>query len=377
VRVLVISNGYGEDAMAAEFAHELSRHVDVVEALPTVGPGKAYEGVCETVGPRGDLASEGHRKVGSLVKDFQKGLAFVAIKHVKFLLDSKGRWDKVVTVGDIVGPVLCFAGGHKVDLHIDVYNSGFARQYSAAEVFALKRCVSKVLCRDDILAGSLRAKGIDAGFAGNLMMDTVPELEFDVAPIVGDKLAVTLLPGSREQAPELFATEMAAIDRLSQRYPMVVLVPVAQSVNIAALIQKAGLRNLIEQNLIGAQHLAVSASFDQTEVHFFDKGIGSLAKHSRAVVGQAGTAVFQRAGLGVPVVALVHDESRPQRVRRNERLMGESRVTSPLEVNQIANKLEPLLKDAKEAERRGKIGIERIGPSGALDAAVRIISGAA
>ena len=376
MRVLVISNGYGEDAMAAMFARELSKHVDLVEALPTVGAGKSYEGVCETVGPRGSLASEGHRKVGSLLKDFQNGLAFTAMKHINFLRNNRGRWDKVVTVGDIVGPLLSVAGGHQVDLHIDVYNSGYARQYSAAEKQALKRCTRKVLCRDDILAGSLRAMNIDAGFAGNLMMDTVPELDFDIAPLIGEKIAVTLLPGSREQAAEVFAIEMDAINRLSQRYPMVVLVPVAQNVDIATLIQKAGLRNLIEQNLIGGQHLAISASFDQTEIHFFDKGIGTLAKRSRAIVGQAGTAVFQSAGLGVPVVALVHDDARPQRVRRNERLMGECRVSSPLDASQIANKLEPLLKDAKEAERRGKIGIDRIGPPGALDAAVRIISGA-
>ncbi len=62
---------------------------------------------------------------------------------------------------------------------------------------------------------------------------------------------------------------MDAINRLSQRYPLVVLVPVAQGVDVGGLIQKAGLRNLIEQNLIGDEHLAIAASFDQTEVHFF------------------------------------------------------------------------------------------------------------
>jgi uncharacterized protein (TIGR03492 family) len=377
VRVLVISNGYGEDAMAAILARELSNHVDLVEALPTVGAGKSYEGVCETVGPRGKLASEGHRKVGSLFKDFQHGLALTAVKHVKFMRDNRGRWDKVVTVGDIIGPLLAFAGGHKVDLHLDVYNSGYARQYSVAEKQALKRCVCKVLCRDDILAGSLRALNIDAGFAGNLMMDTVPELDLDIASLMTGKIAITLLPGSREHAPKLFAVEMEAINRLSQKHPLILFVPVAQGVDVGTLIQKAGLRNLIDQNLLGEQHLAIAATFDQTEVHFFEKGIGTLARQSRVVVGQAGTAGFQSAGLGIPVIALVPEDARPQRVRRNERLMGESRITSPVDANQIANKLEPLLKDAKEAERRGKIGIERMGPPGALDAAVRIIAGSA
>ncbi|MGJ8529784.1 hypothetical protein [Maritalea sp.] len=371
MRVLLISNGYGEDAMAAVLAKELVKTVKV-EALPTVGPGKSYAGICDVVGPRGKLASEGHRKIGSLLKDFQSGLAVTAVKHVKFMRDQRGRWDKIVTVGDMIGPLLAFAGGQKVDLHIDVYNSGFARHYSTIEKQILKRTVKKVLCRDDILAGALRAIDVDAGFAGNLMMDTVPTLDFDVSSLVQDKTAVTLLPGSREGAGKLFQMQMDAISRLSSKYPLTLFVPVAPSVELDRLLKRANLKR-VDGELLGNAHLAIAATADGTKVHFFDKGIGTLAKGSLFVVGQQGTAIFQSAGLGTPVIAIVADDSRKSRVQRNERLLGDSRISTEQDVGMLARKMEMFLSDPKTTKQRGKVGIERVGPPGALDAAVRII----
>lgn len=318
--------------------------------------------------------SEGHRKVGSLLKDLKGGLAVTAFKHVQFLRANRGTWDKVITVGDFVGPLLAKAGGHRVSLHLDVYNSGYARSYSSAEKAALRHTVEKVLCRDDVLAGSLRAKGIDAGFAGNLMMDTIPELGIDVSFLVEDKIAVTLLPGSRQPALEMFALEINAVSRLSGQYPLVLLVPVAQSLDVDDLVQCAALERVEPEMEIDTDYLGSARTHDGTKVHFFRQGIGTLAPLSRLVAGPAGTAGFQSAGLGTPVVALVPDDARPQRRQRNSRLMGDSRVTSPINPAEFAKAIAPLLESEKEAKRRGKIGVERIGPPGALEAAVRIIT---
>ena len=373
MRVLVISNGYGEDAMAAVLARELCKHVEV-EALPTVGAGNAYSGICEIVGPRGDLASEGHRKVGSLLKDFKHGLALTAVGHIKYLRENKDRWDKFVTVGDMIGPLLAKTCGITIDLHIDVYNSGYARQYSWAEKQAIKRTVKKVLCRDDVLAGSLRAIDVDAGYAGNLMMDTVPEIDVDLTPLIGDAHAITLMPGSREGASKQFRLQIEALSRLSVKFPIVGLVPVAPSVELVDLIKSTGLRR-VDDTPIAPSHLAIAELPDGTKIHFFNKGVGTLAKASLFAVGQIGTALFQSAGLGTPVVAIVADDARPNRVTRNERMMGESRVSAEQDVGMLARKMEIYLSDPKATRERGKVGIERIGQPGALDAAVRIITG--
>ncbi|MCF4097781.1 hypothetical protein [Maritalea mediterranea] len=373
MRVLIITNGMGEDAMGAALAKALAPQCEM-EALPTVGEGLAYRNICPLVGPRGHLASEGHRKQGSLIKDFQHGLALTALKHVRYMRQQRGRWDKIIVLGDMVGLALCKAGGHAVDLYLDCYKSGFASTYSAVEKRLIKATAAKTLCRDDILAGQLRAYGLDAGFVGNIMMDTVPELAMDVTPLVGDKTAVTLLPGSRNAAKVLFELQIRALGRLTGKYPISVLVPVAPTADANQLIRVSGLRAVDkEPDLTAPEYLAKAEMVDKTPVHFFDKGVGSLARVSRFVAGQAGTAGFQSAGLGVPVIALVPPDARPSRVAKNERLMGESRITTSLDVNELTAAMASLLEDEADAKRRGHIGMERIGPAGALDYAVRLI----
>ena len=72
-RFLFISNGHGEDAIAAAIVARMPRSVSV-EAYPMIGAGNAYTGVCPIVGPRAALASEGWRNVkGSLRRDIATG----------------------------------------------------------------------------------------------------------------------------------------------------------------------------------------------------------------------------------------------------------------------------------------------------------------
>ncbi|WP_117396239.1 hypothetical protein [Maritalea myrionectae] len=375
MRVLIITNGMGEDAMGAALAKALAPHCEV-EALPTVGEGLAYEGICPLMGPRGHLASEGHRKQGSLIKDFKNGLALTAYKHVRYMRQQRGRWDKIVVLGDMVGLALCKAGGHHVDLYIDCYNSGYASTYSLIEKNLIKRTTAKTLCRDDILAGQLRADGLDAGFVGNIMMDTLPELSFDVTSLIENRTPITLLPGSRAAAKKFFDLEITAVGRLSSKYELTVLVPVAPTSDADELIGAASLKPVAKNSDVDASdYLAKALMFDGTPVHFFKQGIGTLARISRFVAGQAGTAGFQSAGLGAPFVALVPPDARPSRVERNERLMGESRISCAMSAVEISAAMDRLLSDPEDAERRGRIGMERIGPAGALDYAVRLVLG--
>ena len=77
-----------------------------------IGSGKAYDGICPIVGPRATLASEGWRNVkGSLRRDIVNGGLLTVPPALRFLRSMRGRYDRIIVVGDMVGVLACLITG--------------------------------------------------------------------------------------------------------------------------------------------------------------------------------------------------------------------------------------------------------------------------
>ena len=99
-RLLFVSNGYGEDSIAAEIIRRLPADV-VAEAYPTIGEGLAYRNVCAVVGPRAQLASEGWRNVrGSLARDLVSGGLRTIAPGLRFGRRVRGHERAPARIGD-------------------------------------------------------------------------------------------------------------------------------------------------------------------------------------------------------------------------------------------------------------------------------------
>jgi uncharacterized protein (TIGR03492 family) len=207
-RFLFISNGHGEDAIAAAIVARLPNTVSV-EAYPMIGAGNAYAGICPIVGPRATLASEGWRNVkGSLRRDIATGGLGTIPPALNFLRKINGKYDRVVVVGDMVGVLACYLSGHRGLYYLDVYKTGAARLYSGPERWAIKRACKTVFCRADNLARTLEHVGVDARSAGNVMMDAIPYGDRDAVagqprPDIGELCAAGRCPAqpARRAAP--------------------------------------------------------------------------------------------------------------------------------------------------------------------------------
>ena len=206
-RILFISNGHGEDAIAAALASRLPTGV-IAEAYPTLGSGSAYAGVCALVGPRAHLPSEGWRNTrGSLRRDLGGGLLRTVLPGLQFLRRVRDSYDDVVVVGDMLAVFACGLAGIADVLYLDVYKTGFGRPYAAAECWAIGKTVRTVFTRHQSLASQLQARGIDARAQGNIMLDTVPGAPYDLLSRRRKSLALAILPGSRASTAENFATQ--------------------------------------------------------------------------------------------------------------------------------------------------------------------------
>ncbi|WP_297103957.1 hypothetical protein [uncultured Devosia sp.] len=366
-RFLIISNGHGEDAIAAQLVARLPANVSA-EAYPMIGSGKAYDGICPIVGPRATLASEGWRNVkGSLRRDVINGGLLTIPPALRFLRSARGRYDRVLVIGDMVGVLAAMATGHRDLVYIDVYKTGSARLYSALERQAIRRACALVFCRADNLAALLRDGGVDARCAGNLMMDTIPIGDYDAAGRRSRPLGLTLLPGSRALTSESFALQVAALRRVPEELRPDVFLAVAGNVSIAELAKAAGLQRT---SMLSAEPDDLGQLGDETLTINMARGraMGNLLAASDMVLSQAGTATIQALGLGKPAITFINPRDRRSRFEDEQRLFGPARIVVEAYVDKLSPALNTLLGDDAERERLGAIGRERIGGPGALAA---------
>jgi len=370
-RLLFISNGYGEDSIGAEIVRRLPPDV-VAEAYPTIGEGLAYHHVCAIVGPRARLASEGWRNVkGSVWRDFVGGGLQTIGPALRFGRRVRGHYDRVVVVGDLVGIAGCAALGVSDVVYLDVYKTGYGRLYSAPERWLIKRTAAVSFCRSDRLAEALRSEGLDARFVGNVMMDTITYGDYDVGARRKHPTAVTLLPGSRQLTVESFALQIAALRLLPADKRPDIFLAAAGSISLEALARAAGVA--MKGPMTGEAGDGGTLADADLTVHVARGAAGNLLEAADVVLSQAGTATIQALGLGKPVVTFINKRDRPSRIRDENALFGEARITLSADAAQVASATQLLLDDAAERQRLGAIGRDRIGGKGAIDAILQAI----
>jgi uncharacterized protein (TIGR03492 family) len=370
-RLLFISNGYGEDSIAAEIIRQLPDGV-VAEAYPTIGEGLAYRNICAVVGPRAEVASEGWRNVkGSVLRDLFTGTPATILPGLAFGRRIRRHYDRVVVVGDIVGVAGCFACGISGVVYLDVYKTGYGRLYSPLERWLIRRTAATTFCRSDRLAAPLRQAGMDGRCAGNVMMDAISYGEYDFAARRTRPTAVALLPGSRQYTVESFALQIGALRRLPADKRPDIFLAAAGSVSLEALAKGAGL--IVKGPITGEAGDGGALVDGELVVHVARGAAGNLIEGADVVLSQAGTATIQALGLGRPVITFINRRDRKSRVADEAALFGEARLVLPAEVDRVAAALEGLLDSPDERRRLGEIGRVRIGSPGAIHAIIDAI----
>jgi uncharacterized protein (TIGR03492 family) len=370
-RLLFISNGYGEDSIAAEIIRRLPPGVSA-EAFPTIGDGHAYRSVCPIVGPRASLASEGWRNVkGSVWRDFRSGSMMSILPAIGFGRRVRDHYDRVIVVGDIVGVAGSLLSGISNIVYLDVYKTGFGRLYSPLERWLIGRTAKLTFCRSDKLASSLRTTGLDARCVGNVMMDTITFGDYSVEARRTKTTAVALLPGSRQFTAESFALQVGALSLMAPAHRPDIFLAAAASVSVQDLARAASLS--VRGPMTGEAGDGGELVGGGITVHVVRNATGNVLTAADVVLSQAGTATIQALGMGKPVLTFINPRDRRSRVRDESAVFGEARTVLPASAEAIAATLEELLADPAERGRLGDIGRSRIGGPGAINEIVAAI----
>lgn len=360
---LFLSNGYGEDAIAASIASRLRRQCTVA-AFPLVGEGAAYRS--KNI-PVLDSFSALPGAGISLLRDARHGLFSLFVKEWKTLKKRRSRVSCAVAVGDVV-PCLFARFALKKPFHfVGTAKSTAVQSYNILEQMLIRKS-GKIFVRDQSTALALNRRGIPALWAGNPMMDEVEEnfIHFPGSP----GRTVAILPGSRGDAPENFLIQVEALAGISQKQPIPLraFVGLPETIAPSAFFKKlvnwdGAVSDRIEKGLVGQ---AIQGNL----ILFFTKRcLGDILRASSIVLGQAGTANEQAAGLGKPVIAFDFDQYRDRKLSwyrwRQKKLLGKALLATVPRPEIIAQKAIEILGDRKLYEAMSLEGRKRMGPPGA------------
>lgn len=324
MKIVIISNGHGEDAIATNIAESLLKHHPsaTIFAYPLVGNGHAYSRLNIPVKIENPIFPSGGfiRSVSDAVNDISHGL-LSHIKHQRNVVKNASKdADIVITIGDIF--CLWQSRGYKQKtVFFPTAKSDTFMPHSRIEKWLIKSHSALCFPRDEITTQSLKQSGINAHFHGNPMMDNLvddtPRGNPTDIPLIG------VLPGSRDEAYD----NLTFIDSLIEKsdIPVSVLAAVSPSLDTSKLAH--------------IKHCTLSHNFK------------AIINAADVVIGLAGTANEQAAFLNTPVLCFpgFGPQSTALRFQEQQKLMGNNiHFVNSQDHTTLLNELKTLLNQPKQ-----------------------------
>ena len=400
-RLLVLSNGHGEDLIAQRVLDALGRRRPELEVvvLPLVGEGSAFAaaeqaGGLQRVGPRRALPSGGfsNQSLRGLLADLGAGVLGLSLSQWRLVRRWGRCGDPVLAVGDLLPLLLAWASGAPygfIGTPKSDYtwasgpgSAGLAACYHGLKgsewdpwewaLMGRRRC-RLVAVRDGLTARGLRRHGVPALAPGNPMMDGLQAGPLPEA--LASHRRLLLLGGSR--MPEALANLrrlLQAVAGPAAAQPLVLLAPTGarpSPAEWAPLLRELGYGPADPPPGSGA------AAAWRRGSHLLLIGPGRFADWaSWAELGlaAAGTATEQLVGLGIPALSLPGPGPQFKRgfAARQSRLLGGAVAVcdSPAA---LAARLELLLREPALRLALGRIGRRRMGPAGGSEALAALV----
>lgn len=316
-RLLFISNGYGEDIIAAHIARTIqSLYPDMtVCAFPTVGGGDFYSTKHIPLAGQGAyLPSEGFvRSLKDFARDVKNGFFIKTLRMGRSLGTISRKFDTLIIVGDpylLLFSSLCTRVRKSHKIFIGVQQSEwygtrkpFKQHYSFLERLWMRAFAGRIYVRDHKTMEYLRGKGLRSVFcSGNPMMDCFSIHEKPVFP--SDKKIIGILPGSKKEAYENCRFIFEIIYHLSRiERDFIYAIALSPQLDTTKIQRQFGLkpdqcRQLKDDTLYTSyNHPGIG------KILISQNAFGDIINESVAVIGMSGTGNEQAAGLGKPVFA--------------------------------------------------------------------------
>ncbi|MGC9527413.1 MAG: lipid-A-disaccharide synthase-related protein, partial [Limnospira sp.] len=394
MKLLCLSNGHGEDAIAVQILRHLQADTDRLAALPLVGEGKAYaqlEGV-PIVGPVRQMPSGGfvYMDGRQLLRDLRGGLLPLLGAQVRAVRRWTRQGGAILAVGDIVplalawlsGADYAFVGTAKSEYYLRDDRGPLSRQSWAQQwegwsgsvylpwerwLMSHPRCRA-VFPRDGLTTRMLQKWAIPAFDLGNPMMDNL-QPQGAIAPEVPGQfsLNLTLLPGSRTpEAYENWGLIADAVEALAvtgeSPCGWAAIAPSLELHPFCQILENRGWQEIPLKGSRGERQF----NRDNATIILTRDGFNDCLHRGEVAIAMAGTATEQFVGLGKPAIAIPGQgpQFTPAFAEAQSRLLGPSLIVAETPTD-VAETVRSLLNDPERLQAIAKNGPHRLGQPGA------------
>ncbi len=350
-KIIVASNGYGEDAIGVVLAKKLRERFpdSEISAFPLVGRGDAYikEGFAvksaPSVTPSGGVLKY---SVKDLFGDMRAGL----LRHVRAQLsDWKKLAGKIKTplcVGDVYLILHTLWGAGARPMFVATAKTVYLSGHWRLEKFLINKFTLKTWTRDSKSAEQLGSKAI---YSGSPIMDLLYEGEkYERGEII------LLLPGSRARANndvKLLLDAAELMNASGEKNFRMILAPTLDFEKFFAACDIYGWKKF--NDTLEKNSLIINLSFES---------VARSVNGVKILLGLGGTANQLCAGLGIPVISI---DEKGKRVQK--KLLGDSEILVPATSKDLAECALKVLNDSALYKFMSDAGRERMGQPGALD----------
>ncbi|MEA5509376.1 lipid-A-disaccharide synthase-related protein [Crocosphaera sp. UHCC 0190] len=398
MEILVLSNGHGEDQIAAPIVEALQTFPTVsrIVALPLVGEGYVYQKLnIPIIGTVKTMPSGGfNQNPGQLWRDVQGGLLALTYHQYQTIRQWGKTGGKILAVGDIVplflawlsGADYSFVGTAKSEYYLrdetgwlpstsNLYR-WLGSMYFPWERWLMTRPNCRgVFPRDTLTTKILQQWKIPVFDLGNPMMDGLSLSQPLTVNLTTNPLIILLLPGSRmpeaQRNWQIILEGVQAVIKAFSSQSIIFLAAIAPSLNLTPFQQ-----NLMADGWIFQPSGSIPLDLQDAEALTFTQNNATLILTQQAYrnclqlaqvgMAMAGTATEQFVGLGKPALTFPGEgpQFTPRFARSQNCLLGCS-VTLVDTPKQAGNILMTLLNHPQKLQQIAENGRKRLGNPGA------------
>ena len=310
-RILLLSNGHGEDLSGSLLGKYLVKKGDLVEALPIVGDGENYKKVnIRIIGKTKQFKTGGigYNSFKGRMMEIFGGQIIYLLKKLYLSYKLRNKYDFYFVIGDIVPIFFAWCAKKEFFTYLVAYSSHYEGKLKLpwpCKYFLISKFAKKIYARDFLTANDLTQQlKKRVSFFGNPFMDKFFFFEKKSKTF---SFNIGLFPGSR--FPEvvdnlqLILEVLGTMSNLKYFQNIEFKIAMVNAVSPKKISQILNRREWIYVEKI-VQNNCLEFKFGFISIIFNWNLFEEILYRSKFVISMAGTATEQAIGLAKPVIQI-------------------------------------------------------------------------